>query len=299
MVMTAPSHAASCARAWRPGTVTHPSVNFGNMPVPASKPNGWVIAERFLDMDDAVCEAGTETFAAKMEGTATIDPSVYATNVPGVGVRVTPAYDQGNRAYAPFQNTVSSASPITFSQWRLKVELIKTGPIEAGTGLSGLFYSGDVLGAASGFRSTASFGGGSFTPISCITEDVTVRMPTISLASLTRGTVAGRRRFQIAIHCASSDALTGIDYQFSTSMPIVDATQGVIGLDGTSTAKGVGIQVTDEQSSPIQFQHRYTLSPFLPGQLQYQIPLNAAYYSTGAVQAGSVSSEMEFTLFYR
>ena len=300
-MLVASNSYAYCGRAFRPGTTTHPMINFGSISVPTGKPNGWVIAERFLDMDDASCAPATETFEARMNGAATADPSIYATNVPGVGVRVTPAYDQGHRQYAPFQTTVSSAGPsnILFPQWRLKVELIKIGPIAAGASLSGVFYEGNVLGASSGFRSTASFSGGTFTPISCSTQDVMVRLPPIGLHAFEREPVAGRTPFHIAIHRASTAALTGIDYEFSTMLPIVDPAHGVITLDGTASAKGIGVQITQNEGAPILFSHRYVMTHFMPGQLEYRIPLVAAYYRIGAVQAGTVNSVMQFTLHYK
>lgn len=283
-----------------PGTTLFPTIDFGSIAVREGLPNGSVIAQRYVNMDNMICYRDSVTFQATMQGAPTAYPNVFTTSVRGVGVRVSlGSYDPPR--YVPYQNYYpGSWSGQWIVQNPFKVELIKLGPIDAGASLSGTFYEGHVKGGGSEAFAWANFTGGTFRNISCTTQDVLVRLPAVGLSAFVPDRVAGRTPFAISIHCASSDVLNGIDYQFSNVTDVVYPANGVIALDGASSAKGVGIQIMDQQNyAPIQFQHRYTMAHFTPGQTLYRIPLIAAYYRIGDVQPGTVNSSMEFTLYYQ
>lgn len=79
---------------------------------------------------------------------------------------------------------------------------------------------------------------------------------------------------------------------------------GVLPLSASSTASGVGIQVTDTSGSPLPFHYSITAvetgwwTPMPAG--SYTVPLVAQYIQTGsAITPGSVSSQMQVLVDYQ
>ncbi|MFS2125013.1 fimbrial protein [Pseudomonas sp. Pseusp97] len=292
-----PSEAA-CRRAYV-GDSTHPVVNFGSLKAPRDASIGTVLATRMLDIDDANCDVlAGQTFSYAMFGTLTALPSVYATNVGGVGVRVVPAADNGKSAYAPYVTSTLDSNN-RFNQRQLKVELVKTGSIETGKELSGKFYSG--IASAPGFGSDAAFSGGSFQSVSCTTQNVSVTLPTVSLSALRSGTVAGLTPFSIDIDCsgASMDTLSAIEYTLSNRTAILDPAKGAIALLPTSTSTGAALRLSDGNDLPVRFNAPVSLSGFNRTQTRFSVPLKAAYMKTGTPTPGTVETVVDFTLTYR
>ncbi|MBB4862305.1 type 1 fimbria pilin [Pseudomonas nitritireducens] len=289
---------ADCRRA-NTGSSTHPTVDFGNMSEPRDTSVGTVLSTQMVDIDDANCDVlAGQSFNYVMLGTATGQANVYATNVGGVGVRVTPAADNGNSSYAPFV-TKTLAKGNLFLQRKLKVELIKTGTIEAGKALSGLFYTGRA--SAKGFGSDAGFSGGVFQNVSCSTADVPVTLPTISVGAFRTGSIAGSTNFAISIDCsgASMATLNSLDYTLSNRTSIVDVANGAVALLPSSTSKGIAIRVSDVNDVPVRYNVATDLSSFNRSQTRFSIPLKAAYLKTGTPVPGTVETIVDFTISYR
>jgi type 1 fimbria pilin len=289
---------ASCRRAYTGGS-THPAINFGSLKAPRDAAVGTVLASQLMDIDDANCDVQVgQIFTYEMIGATTALPNVNATNVDGVGVRVTPGADKGMTAYAPYVSS-SMDSNNRFIQRMLKVELIKTGPIETGKALTGKFYNGYASGA--GFGSDAAFSGGSFQSVSCTTKNVSVTLPTVSLSAFQSSTVAGLTPFSIGIDCsgASLDTLSAIDYTLSNRTTIVDPANGAIALQPTSTSSGIAIRITDQNDLPIRFNEAIGLATFSRAQSSFSIPLKASYLKIGPPKAGTVETIVDFTLTYR
>lgn len=297
-LLFAPLSEANCRRAYTGGT-THPTVAFGAMKVPRDATVGTVLSTQMVDIDDANCDVGGgPTFSYAMSGSTTVLPNVYATNVAGVGVRVTPAADNGNATYAPYVSSVMDPNN-RFLQRRLKVELIKTGAIDVGKSLSGVFYSGTA--SAPGFGSDAAFAGGSFQAVSCSTQNVAVRLPTVSVTAFRSGNAAGQTPFNIAIDCSGSsmETLSGIEYTLSNRTAIVDEANGAIALSPVSTSQGIALRVSDGNDVPVRFNVPINLDGFNRSQTHFSIPLTASYLRTGTPAPGTVETVVDFTLTYR
>jgi type 1 fimbria pilin len=289
---------AGCRRAYTGGS-THPTINFGALKAPRDASAGAVLSTQLLDIDDANCDPQSgQTFTYSMLGSATGQPNVYTTNVGGVGVRVTPAADNGNSTYAPYVTTTLESGN-RFNQRRLKIELIKTGNIETGKALSGLFYSS--VASAGGFGSDAGFSGGSFQTVSCTTRNVSVTLPTVSLNAFRSSAIAGTTPFSISIDCsgASMDTLNAIDYTLSNRTSIVDPANGAIALSSSSTSSGIALRISDGNDVPVRFNEPANLSAFNRSQTSFSIPLKAAYMKVGTPTAGTVEAVVDFTLTYR
>ncbi|WP_243048835.1 fimbrial protein [Dyella sp. RRB7] len=78
---------------------------------------------------------------------------------------------------------------------------------------------------------------------------------------------------------------------------------GVLPLSASSTASGIGIQVTDTSGSPLPFRYSITavgITSSLKPAGSWTVPLIARYIQTGsAITPGSVSSQMQVLLDYQ
>ena len=114
------------------------------------------------------------------------------------------------------------------------------------------------------------------------------------------GSVAAVMPFNLAFNDCNT-GLTRIQYQFAAPGGVAVPAKGVINLtnDG-STAKGIGLQVTDGNGTPIVFNQSYNLTGVTSSGTSYTVPFKAAYYQTGAtVGPGSANAALTFTINYQ
>lgn len=260
--------------------------------------------------------------------TTTSIANVYATNVPGIGIKVIGKNNQSGAVPNPpsvyrFLTAVGAAAEYTIdNSWGY--QLIKTGPVTAGT----LSFSGAVAASWISSSPTSVTGAGwVISPIlvnslyingstnvvipTCTTPNVNVAMPTIYKSALKGvGTSAGTTSFNIALNNCPA-GMNSIQYEINPATTVVSSADAVVALDGTSTASGVGVQLLDNDSNPLTaakgFQSMATLgsapgsgtyNPSTGG--NYTIPLKARYYQTATtVSPGSVNTEMTFTMTYQ
>ncbi|WP_153015416.1 fimbrial protein [Ventosimonas gracilis] len=143
-----------------------------------------------------------------------------------------------------------------------------------------------------------SFAGGG----TCTTPNVEVPLPTLPASDFSgTGSVLGSTPFELKFQ-ACPVGLVSIGYYFTPTTSIIDEAQAVVALDGSSTASGVGVQLTEDNGTALKFgiNNSYSL-PYDPSTGgSYSVPLKAAYYQTdNNLGAGSVSTSVTFTLDYK
>ncbi|MRT11263.1 fimbrial protein [Enterobacteriaceae bacterium RIT711] len=241
---------------------------------------------------------------------------VYKTNVPGIGVQVL-----GYGSALPKPGTVTNYAyyPPYFpgSFLALQVKLIKTGPISAGQ----LSFPDTQLGGGYASESSTTLVNEFPYGLANVTGSTNIVLPTCSISAVSVdmgslsvnefrgiGHTARATHFDISI----KDCPTGwkqVSYQF---MPVTSAltTNGVIALTGSSTATGVGIQITDDNGTPLTAATGFNaFAPLgtLPRSKAYNtavggsfiLPLAARYYQTAtAVTPGTANSTVIFTTGY-
>lgn len=136
----------------------------------------------------------------------------------------------------------------------------------------------------------------------CTTPDVDVVLPEVNSTQFTGvGSEAGRQGFNLLFNSCPS-GLGSIEYTFSPVTSIIDNLNGVVALDGTSTAAGIGVQLLNGEGIPINFDTSYALTQYDPSaqNANYTVPMLAGLYQTDvSVNSGSVSSAINFTLTYK
>lgn len=255
-------------------------------------------------------------YASNVNLATTAVENVFATNVPGIGVQVL-GYGRALPAPGTVTNLAYYQPTGTFSFMGLQVKLIKTGPISPGQ----LSFPVTQLGGGYANETSTSLvneypyglanvtGTTNVTLPTCSTSAVSVDMGSLSVNEFRGiGHTARATHFDISI----KDCPTGwkkVYYQF---MPVTSAltTNGVIALTGSSTATGVGIQITDDNGTPLTAATGFNaFAPLgtLPRSKAYNtavggsftLPLAARYYQTAtAVTPGTADSVIVLTTGY-
>lgn len=279
----------------------------GTHMVPRDAPVGTVLHEvtkGWADTFYASCTAQTST-ARHWDLPTTPLPLVagntYATGVQGVGVMVV---NQGT----PFPTSAAPLAGSTAMSYRwggqkLTYRFVKTGPIGGGTVNSAslptvrhTFDDHRLL-----IYDAAAVGSATFVVGSCETPDVQVDMGAQKLGDFAGiGTRVGMRDFDIAINNCPA-GLTSITYSLAAVNGVANATAAVARLATSSTATGVGLQITNRNDNPMTFGVARTAPAYDPATGgSIKIPLRAWYYQTdAAIAAGTAEGYVEFTMSYQ
>lgn len=227
---------------------------------------------------------------------------VYQSNVAGIGYTL-------NMGGAQFG--IGTFSPGTFSsQWcgqqtqlfTYTIQLIKTGTIAAGATvtLPTLSYYAGVnnLLVAQYAPSAATV---PVNPIgTCQTPNVTVSLGVAILKNfqgIGKPISTGGQAFNIPLNNCPA-GLNSIQYYLTPNTTASSSYTGVVSLDSTSTATGVGVQLLNSAGTAIKFNTNYSLA--YSGAGSYTIPMTAQYYQTSStVTAGAANTSLTFTMVYQ
>jgi major type 1 subunit fimbrin (pilin) len=156
---------------------------------------------------------------------------------------------------------------------------------------------GDLTYMIAQFKSGGTIASGG----TCTTPNVNVDLPEASVGEFSGvGSVAGRKAFDLAFNQCPA-GLSSIGYSFAATTQVLDATQGVVAPNATSTASGVGIQLLRGNNTPVTFGTIYLLDNYdATAKANYRVPMQAGLFQTGkSVTAGSVNTAITFTLNYK
>ena len=232
-------------------------------------------------------------------------PPIFPTSVPGIGLA---AYFQDGATLDPFVANGAGSADSHVGNWAWSTdgnaywvaELVVTGPVSAGTDSGSLSATVtlDSLEVAS-----ISFSAFSVTTLGCSTPDVVASLGQHALSEF-QGINTAMSTSPLAVSIAVNACPAGmssIGYEFEATTAVLNAAGGVVALDASSTATGVGIFVTDGSGSAIQFGTPYTLSSYSSSTGgSYTIPLQVGYYQTAAsITPGSANTSLMFTMTYQ
>lgn len=148
-------------------------------------------------------------------------------------------------------------------------------------------------------------------PPACTTQDLTVAMGAHKSLGLTGiGTTTPAKLFSVSVACppgmrgaiaGAGAILVKIGDRFAAPTGVLMPAQGVIALDSSSTASGIGLQLKDASAVPLEFEKLYALTGYnYKAGTNFAIALQAAYYQTGAtVKPGTANAVVTFTLNYQ
>lgn len=247
------------------------------------------------------------------QGIGTATANVYPTNIPGLGIQLSNA--SGTTGNWPVTTTIASTTSFTATaSVATNFSLIKTGPITANgvlpinVGNFVLPQQGNFVGFQINLATPMQI---NFTKPSCSVTSPTVA---VSLGSFpvshfpALGSTSSPIPFTIQVTCV--DGPTGSNTQMSTTLidssgTKVGNTSNILSLSASSTAGGIGLQITyngtienyGPDSSAVGNTNQFLLATGTNG--VYNFPFYAYMVRTGTVTAGSVISTATFTMSYQ
>lgn len=314
---------ATAACSIQDGSFAAANVNFGSINVPKNVAVGSVIASKQASYDSIgahqafSCGNGvpsTASFAMSGAGTS----GTYATNIPGIGLRVyvwSNSADYYGMPPSPALTPVGwnfslSGGAMGTGFLQARVDLVSTGPIDL-SGSNALSYqvgSWLVVKASDGSNQVT----GSSLSVTAVvaaltcsvtTPDVTVTLPKAFVTNLPAiGATTGATAFTLNVNCPRG---VNVNVTFTDASNVSNRST-ILGLAAGSSASGVGLQILGG-STPIAFGpdspsagniNQWSAGVAAGGQMQ--IPLTAQYVRTpGTLVPGSVKGTITFTMSYQ
>ncbi|ABF11119.1 Fimbrial protein (plasmid) [Cupriavidus metallidurans CH34] len=243
--------------------------------------------------------------------TTTSVADVYATNVPGIGIKVLGKASNHPVPLLPtvYQWSGSATGPFSGYWDSFGYQLVVTGPVSPGT----LSFASPVASMWLSTSTTALVDAAVVTNLqingttnivarACTTPDVTVNLGNhLSSEFSGVGSKTSSTSFNIALNGCPS-GLNTIQYQIDPVTSIVSGTGNtVVALNSGSTANRVGVQLLDGNGNPLALSSPITFSGYSSSTGgDYTIPLKARYYQIDTpVGPGSANTSMIFTMTYQ
>lgn len=307
------------------------AVSFGTIRIPRNLPVGASIGPRRTSRGQYRCPAysldldGNNVAGFYLQAASALDMApghtdVWATGVPGVGVRVTSvlfsnkllstigAGNEGNYGENHFAPDIRTEAPVS-GTYVLSYQLVKTdettqaGPLHVAKMFDlkshnrGANLKSDPLVSIGIANTTIAVNACRVT-----TPSINVALPAVSLSGLrTTGSIAGETPFSIGLACPA-----GINvYATLTDATTPGNRTDRLTLTSTSTARNVGLRVLSASGNPVRFgpdtaTAGNTNAWFVGASSSTQnMPLRVQYIATGTVTPGSVQGLMTFTMSYQ
>lgn len=251
---------------------------------------------------------------------------VFATNIPGIALKVTASPVQADdlawirggpgstRGFEPGAITVPS------SYWKcgrictgtgsgsvtetFTAQLVKTGSVSAGTinAISLMNFYWYIYGigptqtpSIGSLKSTSTVIKSAACNVNTGSKNFTVTLPGANTSDLPAvGSTAKKTAFSIGLTC---DSGTTVNVTMDAANDDPDASHpGVIlGSTGAGNAQGVGVQILDRNSQPITFGSKQSAGN---STASMSIPYYVQYFRTGAISSGAVNAQASFTMSY-
>lgn len=246
-----------------------------------------------------------ETLGFQLNSAIGAQPAMYTSlfRLKDSGIALQFFLDYGDAALVPLQFSALKlgARAVSIQTNSPTIRIVQTGPIKDGivipAGLLGKVMSSDGQTFATfNLTKTIRIVGGA-----CITPDVDVDMGHTTLTSDFKkvGSHADPVGFNIQLRDCPN-FLNAVKYSIKANTSVLDATNGIVSLDATSSAQGVGLQVKRDNDQPVVFGTEYTFSEYNRAGGNFVIPFSAAYTRVSpAIKAGAANSSLTFTMSYQ
>ena len=312
------AEAAYCAWINGQGTTTHKFTLPATLTIPRDAKVGTVIKDvSMLALPSstlyAFCDSGSLTYAYRTVSggaqVAGLPDYVFATNVPGIGMRF---YDLPvgwpKRYWGPGKMQGVYGNWGWNNSW-VGAEVVVTGPVSPGV-VDGSLLATFKLGTDS---STITVTNMSTTTTTIVAQSCTVTntalavdMPTVVTTSLPAvGATSSAKGFSIGVSCPSTSSGAKV-FMTLTDAANPGNTGNTLTLAPDATASGVRPQILNAANTPISFgpdsANFGTTNQWLVGNstgTNISIPLSVRYIRTGPINPGTVKAAATFTMSYQ
>lgn len=254
--------------------------------------------------------AGAGSTLANMGVTVNVDGknfAVYKTDVDGVGMIARVYRSGGSLRLSPQMMQFKSMNSSSNSSWSsgpldvfLSVALVKIGYISGGLINAGRFgTAGSGQDDLSQAQVPINYSSVRVIMGTCTTPDVTVRLDGKVRDFTGINTGPGAKDFQLGLSNCST-AIKTISVRLDPTTTVIDASRGIVALDRRSQASGVGIQIQNNDGTPVKFGESVKMQRYVANSGGNQAyPLKAGLVQTGnKVTAGPLSSSVVVTMTY-
>lgn len=135
---------------------------------------------------------------------------------------------------------------------------------------------------------------------SCQTPDVSVQMGDDYQLHEFRnvGDIPRIIKFNIGLNQCQT-GIQKVTYSLTATSQVIDQKNGIVALNSSSTAKGIGLKLMDDAGQPIALGTTYSFNGFNTTGTNFKIPLSAAYYRLAdKLEAGTANASVTFTMDY-
>lgn len=136
---------------------------------------------------------------------------------------------------------------------------------------------------------------------SCATPDVSVQMgDDYYLYEFSNiGDTSQAVKFNIGLHQCQT-GIQKVTYSLKATTQVIDQKQGIVALNASSTAKGIGLKLMDDAGQPVALDATYQFNGFSTTGTDFNIPLSASYYrlADSELKAGTANTSVTFIMSY-
>ncbi|WP_261109092.1 fimbrial protein [Serratia liquefaciens] len=287
------------------------TVSFGDVIIQRDTALGTVLASKTVainnsreDITDGYCRSSAISLNY-VNGWSPLN-GIAATNVVGIGVRLTFRQTPSLTDYVYIANRIHAASWIDL--WYMQqgvwlIELIKTGPSSSGHLTTGTWASVSVIPAVEApwiVTSLTATGTNNITSLACSLNSTSINVPlgdVLDIKFTAIGTTVGDKSFDVGLTC-DKDARINVALAGTQNSDTTDTS--VLALTNTGqagTAKGVGVQLL-YGGVPLKINNNIVLKTSPGG--QETLPFTARYYQTQTpVGAGLANSSATLNITYQ
>ncbi|MEK0207753.1 fimbrial protein [Klebsiella michiganensis] len=235
---------------------------------------------------------------------------VYATNIPGIGVRA----GWGNKTSTPLNSPITpwhlGSSTVNKSDGTYNIvitaaiQIVVTGPVSSGildtNKLVVDWKYDDLIVGQIRFNSTSV--NVQANTCNLVEKNIVVPLDNIVTSEFRESNVSrvvSDDSFKIQLQGCAKDI--EVDYKFTSvgSTGVSGASTILDIATGNGAAEGVGIQLLDFSGNILQFDKEYLAVANTTENQSITIPLKARYIKTGTLKAGEVNAVANFEIYYR
>jgi type 1 fimbria pilin len=272
----------------------------GGLTIPADTPDGTVVYQDTLQQSSShgwTCNATSQYGVAVNPALGpTSSENTFPLGKTGLSFRI------WIDALSRYESSLFSVGPNNYGvgAGAVRLEIVKSGPLASQVTIA----AGNLGNLKAGELTLNKFNLANslvLNAASCQTPSVPVAMGDDYELNEFRDAGANPRtvRFNIALNQCQT-GIKKVTYSLKATTPVIDATKGIVALNNTSTATGIGLQLMNGAGQPMALGTTYPFTAFTTTGTDFKIPLSAAYYRlpAGELKAGSANTEVTFIVNY-
>ncbi|WP_148059728.1 fimbrial protein [Pseudomonas protegens] len=136
--------------------------------------------------------------------------------------------------------------------------------------------------------------------LSCETPNISVAMGEYTSSDFHDNDKLNNTNYKIELlNCPRG--IKTVTYALIATSPIIDKKNGIVSMNSSSSAKGVGLKLMDANGLSLELNRSYTLSDYNTAGGNLSIPLTAAYVKlqNSQIKAGTANVEVSFSISYQ